>query len=202
MHLRVFPSFVGGSVMPGITDFAVLEVATLIVDSGSGICFYASRSVSFLSSPGPDALQHGRYAPEGQLCCEMVIDIPFVLRRPIPMVQAVLHFLEFPQLRFDFFGGRSLLCGLCRFPGAVVEKTFVLPLLFQTAKTAESPQLQFIYGRRRSLRYADADSHGPAVDHGDSPVASHGGRRSCLQVEQVHFPVVAQRQVPWSKLFF
>ena len=35
----------------------------------------------------------------------------------------------------------------------------------------------------------------------DSPVASNGGRRRCLQAEQVHFPAVAQRQVPWSKLF-
>ena len=115
-------------------------------------------------------------------------------------------------------------------------------------KTADSPQLQFFDGRRHSLRYAEADSHGPVVDHRncpvavcggwsmllvcrfrscsfstwsstplslrrvfpmvqtvrltlDSPVASHGGRRPCLQVEQVHFPVVAQRQVPWSKLF-
>ena len=30
----------------------------------------------------------------------------------------------------------------------------------------------------------------------DSPVPSNGGRRPFLQVEQVHFPVVAQRQVP------
>ena len=29
----------------------------------------------------------------------------------------------------------------------------------------------------------------------DSPVASNGGRHPCFLVEQVHFPVVAQRQV-------
>ena len=114
--------------------------------------------------------------------------------------------------------------------------------------------MQFIDGRRHSLRYAEADSHGSAcladqrdfavavrawwsmplvcsragscpelqfiivvvytpvvalsLSHGPDcsldlgfPSCSHGSRRPCLQVEQVHFPVVAQRQVPWSKLF-
>ena len=42
-------------------------------------------------------------------------------------------------------------------------------------KTAESPQLQFIYGRRHSLRYAEVDSHGPAVDHRDFAVAVRVG---------------------------
>ena len=32
---------------------------------------------SLLSSPGPDALHHGRYAPGGQLVFEIVVDIPF-----------------------------------------------------------------------------------------------------------------------------
>ena len=47
--------------------------------------------------------------------------------------------------------------------------------MVQTAKTAESPQLQFICGRRLSLRYAEADSYGPAVDRGDFAVAVRVG---------------------------
>ena len=118
-------------------------------------------------------------------------------------------------------------------------------LMVQTAKTTESPQLQFIYGRRLSLRYTEADSHGPPVDHRDFAVAVRvvwsmslvcssaaavllrGRPHPCrcaesipwsrqfvrpwihqllykvvdvpvVQVVQVHFPVVAQRQSPWS----
>ena len=61
----VFLSFVGMSVMPGITDFAVLEVATLVVDSSSGMYkigiagFYASR----LDSP---------------VAVHLVVDVPAV----------------------------------------------------------------------------------------------------------------------------
>ena len=110
--------------------------------------------------------------------------------------------------------------------------------------------MQFIYGCRLSLRNAEADSHGPAVDHRDFAVAvcvwwsmslvcSRAGSSSAaavllrgrphpcrcaesipwsrqfvrtgipqllykvvdvpvVQVVQVHFPVVAQRQSPWS----
>ena len=44
--------------------------------------------------------------------------------------------------------------------------------LVQTAQTAVSPQLQFIFGRRHPLRFAVADFHGPDClsDHRDSPV--------------------------------
>ena len=106
-------------------------------------------------------------------------------------------------------------------------------------------------GRCHPCRYAEADSHGPAVDHGDFAVAVRAGWwmslvcsrevqfHSCssyvvvytpvvaqslshgpdsfrpgisqllhmvvdalvVQDEQVHFPVVAQREVSWSKLF-
>ena len=131
--------------------------------------------------------------------------------------------------------------------GVSLRGLFCLP---HCRKTAESPQLQFFDGRRHSLRYAEAVSHGPAcladqeisqlqftlggrcpwsavvqvpvpqlqfivvvvytpvvaqnLSHGpDSSLdlGVPGGRRPSLQVEQVHFPVVTQRQVPWSKLF-
>ena len=42
-------------------------------------------------------------------------------------------------------------------------------------KTAESPQLQFLDGRRHSIRYVEADSHGPALDHRDFAVAVRAG---------------------------
>ena len=46
-------------------------------------------------------------------------------------------------------------------------------LWFRLQKTAESPQLQFIYGRRRSLRTSEADFHGPdhSADHRDPALA-------------------------------
>ena len=46
---------------------------------------------------GPDALHHGRYEPEGQLCGEMVVVIPVVPQRLIPMV---LPTMVIPQLQF------------------------------------------------------------------------------------------------------
>ena len=47
-------------------------------------------------------------------------------------------------------------------------------LWFRLQKTAESPQLQFIYGRRHSLRAAEALPHGPdySADHRDSADAA------------------------------
>ena len=72
-------------------------------------------------------------------------------------------------------------------------------------KTAESLQLQFIDGRRHSLRYAEADSHGPAclVDRRDYAVAVRSRVvdvpvcKSCrFQQVRRQFPVVAQRLIP------
>ena len=153
---------------------------------------------------------------------------------------------------FGFFWKMTSGISVCSTPWSTVDTCLASVyegfLASTLQKTAESPQLQFFDGRRHSLRYAEADSHGPAVDYRDcavavragwsmslvckswrfqfcgctfsmwsstplslsrvypmvqtvrltwdSPVASIGGRRPCLQVEQVHFPVVAQRQVP------
>ena len=72
--------------------------------------------------------------------------------------------------------------------------------------TIEIVQLQFALGGRCPWYASRAGSNPVAalfqcgrlhpVWTWDSPVASNGGRRPCLQVEQVHFSVVAQRQVP------
>ena len=64
---------------------------------------------SLLSSPGPDALHHGWYAPGRQLCCEIVVDIPFVPQTQILMVQTIQQTIEFPQLLY-VSGGRCPCC--------------------------------------------------------------------------------------------
>ena len=87
-------------------------------------------------------------------------------------------------------------------------------------KTAENPQLQFIFGRRFSCRGADADSHGHAfqqtmviprlqflyevIDVPGMQVVQVLLRRCPLCAttgalkKVVIFPFVAQRLFPWS----
>ena len=63
-------------------------------------------------------------------------------------------------------------------------------------KTVESPQLQFIVGRRHSFRSAEADPHGPvcSADHGDFAVVAY------LVVDVPVVPGRAGSQVlPWRR---
>ena len=76
----------------------------------------------------------------------LVIDILFVLRRLIPMVQTIQQIIEILLSPFVFRWSMSPLCGPCSLSGAAVEKTFVLPQLqlveklppgFRLLKTAD-----------------------------------------------------------------
>ena len=64
---------------------------------GSFCWYFTPRAVFLPWFSGPDARHHGRYEPEGQLCGEMVVVIPVVAQRLIPMV---LSTTEIPQLQF------------------------------------------------------------------------------------------------------
>ena len=80
---------------------------------------------SLLSSPGPEGLHYGRYAPEGQLCCEMVIDIPFAVRFFVVDIPVVRVVQILPRRAAPLYAPTGA-------------------LWFRLQKTADSPQLQFI----------------------------------------------------------
>ena len=142
------------SIMAG-TDQKDSYVGRYVVVSSSGMCKAgncSSRYVPFCCCQAQDAPHHGRYAPEGQLCCEIVVDIPFVPQKLIPMVRTIQQIKEMPQLLF-VGGGRCPWCAGC-------ANSQVLPwrrrscshscssstgaLCFSLQKTAENPQLQII----------------------------------------------------------
>ena len=109
----------------------------------------------------------------------IVVDIPFVTQRPIPMVQRWT--IEISQLRFALGGRRPWYASRAGSSSAAASSS---------TWSSTHLSLRRVYPMVQTVRQT-----------WDFPVASHGGRRPCLQVEQVHFHVVTQRQVPWSKLF-
>ena len=134
---------------------------------------------------GPDALHHGRYGPEGH----------FLLLRSCSLSRS-LPSLSLRRGRFPWsslFGGPWWFRGCCSF--WVVDVPGMQSCRFQFRSCSSSTwsstplSLRRVYPMVQTVRQT-----------WDSKVASHGGRRPCSGVEQVHFPVVAQRQFPWSTL--
>ena len=80
------------------------------------------------------------------------------------MVQTVQQMIETPQLQFVAWWSMSLLCGSCRFSGAAVEETVVLP---QWQPVEKSPPV--VYNHRCSVVQT-------AENCGFSAVAVHQGR--------------------------
>ena len=126
---------------------------------------------------------------------------PFVPQRQIPMVLPVQFTIETPQSQ-SVRSSSSLLCRSCRFlrcqlwrrqavpqcsslrksfrPASSWTRSLTCPLLSTTGafgqtvqKTAVSPQLQSIVGRRHLCCGAETGSHGPVQDHRNFPVAVH-----------------------------
>ena len=131
------PSVVCRPRCPGImVGINQKDFFALIVDNGScmvkaGFTGYDTPracSLWFAGIPVMFGIMAGM-DQRGQLCCEMVVDIPFVPQKMIPMVQTILLKLEIPQVLYVSWSSMSLLCGSCKFSGAAVEKTFVLPQL-------------------------------------------------------------------------
>ena len=79
---------------------------------------------------------------------------------------------EIPQLLFVFRWSMSLLCGSCRFSGAAVEKTFVLPL----RKTSRSQCLPFFCRQAQMLgimaSMAQKDSYAATQRPRSSPTSA------------------------------
>ena len=137
---------------------------------------------------------------------------------PSPMVHAVLQFLTFSQLRFDFWWSIPVVRVVQISRCVRGEDIRASTVCFRLRKTAENPQLQFIMVV--DLRDAEAHLHGPC-DHDDSQlyvdkavnapskqvqipcrgaeVASHGlsdHRVSLVLVGKViDFPIVQVQQV-------
>ena len=160
---------------------------------------------------GPDALHHGRFGPEGQLC-GFAVPVHHGRRHPCHYAEAISHgpdcCREIPMVfvtrRCAGRAASRVVVQTCRNCGDSHRCTVCMPVLgasgavCQTAqKTVEVPQLQFFEGRRLPFRAAETALRGPALleDHRDS-----SGAVCCLVVDApvVHvvldMPVVVQRQ--------
>ena len=175
-----------------------------------------------------DAPHHGRLAPEKQLP-EAYRKISIIWEMPCclstapciwkSLVQAVCLRSTGLLLIREMTPGMVSVCSTPWFDSGYMLGVSLRGLLSSTLqKTAESPHLQFIDGRRHSLRYAEADSHGPAclADHGDFAVADHAWWSMplvCSRAGSCSAAAVRRRGrqhpccrcadgfIPWSRLF-